>query len=164
MVRDINSLECDNGFSSNIYFIVFQENIIKSLIDLEYISDNYRKDLSEFIHKSEVEILTTVSEILVSIKDEFNIMIDEISSHRAYECSSYVDEMVSIITFIDKLLLLNKVQSQNFNDNEYMESESFEEKILSDKELRSCIENHSIGTYHLYNELKRRSISNTNQA
>lgn len=164
MVRDINSLECDNGFSSNIYFIVFQENIIKSLIDLEYISDNYRKDLSEFIHKSEVEILTTVSEILVSIKDEFNIMIDEISSHRAYKCSSYVDEMVSIITFIDKLLLLNKVQSQNFNDNEYMESESFEEKILSDKELRSCIENHSIGTYHLYNELKRRSISNTNQA
>lgn len=164
MVRHINCLKCNNGFSSNIYFIVFQENIIKSLIDLEYISDNYRKDLSEFIHKSEVEILTTISAILVSIKDEFSIMIDEISSHRAYECSSYVDEMVSIITFIDKLLLLNKVQSQNFNDNEYMESESFEEKILSDKELRSCIENHSIGTYHLYNELKRRSISNTNQA
>ena len=161
MVRDINYLKCDKGFSSNTYFIIFQENIIKSLIDLEYISDNYRKDLSEYIYKSEVEILTTISEILVSIKDEINIMIDEFRSHRVYECSSYVDEMVSIIALIDKLLLLNKIQPQNINDNEYFESELFNEKVLSDKELRGCIKSHSIGAYHLYNELKRRSISNT---
>ena len=161
MVRDINCLKCDKGFSSNIYFIVFQENIIKSLIDLEYISDNYRKDLSEFIYKSEVEILTTISEILVSIKDEINIMIDEIRSHKVYECSTYVDEMVSIIALIDNLLLLNKVQPQNINDNEYIESEIFNEKVLSDEELWEGIENNTIGARQLYDELKRRSISNT---
>lgn len=162
MIRYINYLKCDKGFSSNIYFLVFQENIIKSLIELEYISDNYRKDLSELIYKSETEILTTISEILVLIKDEVNIMVDELRSHSAYECSSYVDEMVSIIALIDKLLLLNQVQPKNINENEYIESEPFDEKILSDNELGECIKSHSIGAYHLYNELKRRSISNTN--
>ena len=162
MVSNLNYLTDDKGFSRNIYFIVFQENIIKSLIDLEYISDNHKNALSEFIYKSEVEILAAISEILASIKDEINIMIGEISSHRAYDCSSYVDEMVSIIALIDKLLLLNQVQPQNTNDNEYIKSDPFDEKILSDKELRGCIKSHSIGAYHLYNELKRRSISNTN--
>ena len=161
MARDINHLKCDKGFSSNIYFIVFQENIIKSLIALEYISDNYRKDLSEFIYKSEIEMLITISEILASIKNEVNIMVDEIRRHSAYECSSYVDEMLSIIDLIDKLLLLNKVQPQNINDNEYIESEIFNEKVLSDKELRGCIKSHSIGARQLYDELKRRNISNT---
>ena len=92
-------------------------------------------------------------------------MINEIKNHSEFECTIYLDEMEAIVILIDKLLILNKDQSQSYNnDDEYIESESIEIKILSDQELNVCIKNNTIGTYHLYNELKRRSISNTNQA
>lgn len=162
MVKNLNYLEGDKGFSRNIYFIVFQENIIKSLIDLEYISDNYKKDLSALIYKSEVEVSTIILGILLSIKKEVDLIINEIKKNKEYDCFVYLDEMASIATLIDKLISLNKLEAQNYNHDEYKDSEFVEKKILSDEELAEHIHNNTIGARHLYDELKRRSISNIN--
>lgn len=162
MVRNLNYLEGDKGFSRNIYFIVFHENIIKSLIDLDYISDNYKIDSYALISKSEVEISTTILEILFSIKKEVNIIINEIKKNKEYDCFVYLDEMASIANLIDKLISLNKLESQNYNPDEYQDSELVDKKILSDEELVELIHNNTIGARHLYDELKRRSISDIN--
>lgn len=162
MVRNLNYLEGDKGFSRNIYFIVFHENIIKSLIDLDYISDNYKIDSYALISKSEVEISTTILEILFSIKKEVNIIINEIKKNKEYDCFVYLDEMASIANLIDKLISLNKLESQNYNPDECQDSELVDKKILSDEELVELIHNNTIGARHLYDELKRRSISDIN--
>lgn len=128
MVKNLNYLEGDKGFSRNIYFIVFQENIIKSLIDLEYISDNYKKDLSALIYKSEVEVSTIILGILLSIKKEVDLIINEIKKNKEYDCFVYLDEMASIATLIDKLISLNKLEAQNYNHDEYKDSEFVEKK------------------------------------
>lgn len=162
MVRNLNYLEGDKGFSRNIYFIVFHENIIKSLIDLDYISDNYKIDSYAFISKSEVEISTTILEILFSIKKEVDIIINEIKKNKEYDCFVYLDEMASIENLIDKLISLNKLEAQNYNPDECQDSGLVDKKTLSDEELVERIHNNTIGARHLYDELKRRSISDIN--
>lgn len=162
MVRNLNYLEGDKGFSRNIYFIVFHENIIKSLIDLDYISDNYKIDSYALISKSEVEISTTILEILFSIKKEVDIIINEIKKNKEYDCFVYLDEMASIENLIDKLISLNKLEAQNYNPDECQDSGLVDKKTLSDEELVERIHNNTIGARHLYDELKRRSISDIN--
>lgn len=162
MVRNLNYLEGDKGFSRNIYFIVFYENIIKSLIDLDYISDNYKIDSYALISKSEVEISTTILEILFSIKKEVDIIINEIKKNKEYDCFVYLDEMASIENLIDKLISLNKLEAQNYNPDECQDSGLVDKKTLSDEELVERIHNNTIGARHLYDELKRRSISDIN--
>lgn len=162
MVRNLNYLEGDKGFSRNIYFIVFHENIIKSLIDLDYISDNYKIDSYALISKSEVEISTTILEILFSIKKEVDIIINEIKKNKEYDCFVYLDEMASIENLIDKLISLNKLETQNYNPDECQDSGLVDKKTLSDEELVERIHNNTIGARHLYDELKRRSISDIN--
>lgn len=161
MIEIFNRLEINDSFRENTYFIAFQENIIKTLISLDYIESKYRTNLSGDIFVSAEEITTDLLASFSSIKIEINKIIDELNHTKEYNCLKYNNQLKSILKLIDKLCLLNKTQSEINNDDEYTEKKNIDNTILSDEELREGIKNNTIGARQLYDELKRRSISNT---
>lgn len=161
MMKLFDSLTVGEDFFKNIYFNVFQHNIIRSLVLFEYIDEEFEMTLSQINTSINEEFDSYIRQIYNDIIDKNKLISDELRNNREYDCSTYLKEVEVINRFIKKLNLLNTKMCTQENHNINIEEKFDGKKFLSNEQLAACIQDNSIGVVHLYDELKRRRLPKT---
>lgn len=162
MIKCFNSLTLDEGFCHNRYFNVFQQNIIRNLVLFEYIDEKHKETIAVINTSLAKEFDSSIQSIYKSIIDENKVISDELKNNKEYDCRTYLEQVEDINRFVKSLISLNEMKCTEYDYNENIEENVVGNKSLSDEQLTVCIRDNSIGAHRLYNELKRRSISNIN--